>query len=90
MVGSKKAAKEKTDGQQKVKEVEKRSPGDVQQQLLTEPKKLRECGCCPVNMPPPDVGQKYFEAPDGHMILGEDSINQIRDRRNNAWINPAR
>lgn len=83
MVANKKAAKEKEDGKGK-EEVQK------QEVLKAEPPKMRACGCCKVVPPPPDVGQKYFEAPDGHLILGEEKTQQVKDRRNNTWVNPAR
>lgn len=35
-------------------------------------------------------GQKFFETPDGEIIIGEESKNEVWSRRLNAWINPRR
>lgn len=39
-------------------------------------------------------GQKYFEAPDGEIIIGEESKSQIWHRKLNngrgGWVNPKR
>lgn len=36
------------------------------------------------------AGQKYFETPDGEIIIGEAEKNEIWSRRLNAWVNPRR
>jgi len=54
-------------------------------------KAKRACGCCDVELAPLPPGQKYFEAPDGHVIIGEEKVSQVWDRRKKgAWINPLR
>jgi len=57
-------------------------------------KAMRGCGCCPVELAPLPAGQKYFESPDGHVIVGEHDRGQVMDRRLNkgrgGWINPMR
>lgn len=56
--------------------------------------KKRACGCCEVNPVKLPIGQRYFEAPDGHLIVGEEDRQQVTDRRLNngkgGWINPMR
>jgi hypothetical protein len=43
---------------------------------------------------PLQPGQKYFEAPDGDIIIGEDTKSQIWHRKLNGgrggWVNPKR
>lgn len=53
---------------------------------------MRPCGCCKVDMPPALPGQKYFEVPaDGHIIIAEETTNQVWDRRGKGgWVNPKR
>ncbi len=52
---------------------------------------MRPCGCCKKTLDALAPGQKYFEAPDGHVILGEEKVSQVWDRRGKgSWINPAR
>lgn len=62
--------------------------------VLEAPKLKRGCGCCDVHLAKLQHGQKYFEAPDGHVIIGEEEKQQINDRRLNngkgGWINPMR
>lgn len=46
------------------------------------------------NVEPLGPGQKYFEAPDGTMLIGEATANQIWYRNGNGgkgmWVNPKR
>lgn len=57
-------------------------------------KPKRPCGCCDEQLAPAGPGQRYFEAPDGHVVLAENSLQQVFDRRLNngkgGWINPLR
>lgn len=39
---------------------------------------------------PLQIGQKFFEAPDGEIIVGDAEKNEVWSRRLNAWINPRR
>jgi hypothetical protein len=36
------------------------------------------------------AGQKYFEAPDGTIIIGESSRGRVFYRKENIWIRPMR
>lgn len=39
---------------------------------------------------PLSPGQKYFETPDGRILIGEESHSHIWDRVTQAWVNPKR
>lgn len=76
-----------------VKEAPREEAKKKEEVPLTK-KAMRVCGCCPVELAPLPAGQKYFEAPDGHVIVGEADRGQVIDRRLNkgrgGWINPMR
>lgn len=89
------AKKAEAASEEKSNAEEKEASPKVAANVLKKSEKTRPCECCPAGPNPvAQPGQKYFEAPDGHLILGEADKQQLWDRRLNngkgAWINPAR
>jgi len=47
-----------------------------------------------IEFPPLQAGQKYFQAPDGTIVIGSKDVNEVWYRKGNngkgCWVNPYR